>query len=345
MWTTLTYWYVDGRHYVFTKYEISDDGQIRNSKTLAVLRQRITKRGKGYHVVNVVDDVGITQTIRLARAMCCSFIGKPPTKLHTADHIDGTKENNTMGNLRWLDKTGQTNNQTRSDTKKSTLIVNHNGEEKTIGEWASVFNTDNNQIYRWINKNEDFSYKIYEDLEGEVWKIVPGTEHDRGHWEISNMNRVARCTTNARRVLTSDELNMDGGYPMIAGKIGTHIAVFMAFFPDEYKNKRANEIVCHKNDIPSDFSPGNLYLGDKSSNGKDAHDNGRHVGTMRERKPCVATKDDIRHSFSSISDAVDWVRKNTKFTKAVSNNISPQIDKKRPDGLPRTAYGYVWTTI
>ena len=345
MWTTLTYWYVDGRHYVFTKYEISDDGQIRNSKNLAVLRQRITKRGKGYHVINVVDDVGITQTIRVARAMCCSFIGKPPTKLHTADHIDRKKENNTMANLRWMDKSEQTNNQTRPDTKKNTLFVIHNGEEKTVGEWASVFNTDNDQIYRWINKNTDFSYKTYEDLEGEVWKIVPGGEHCRGHWEVSNMRRVAHCTKNARRVLTSTEMSMDDNYPLIGGKIGAHVAVFMAFFPDEYKNKLPGEIVCHKNDNPSDFSPDNLYLGDKSRNGKDAHDNGCHDGTMRERKPCVATKGDIRQSFSSISDAAAWIRKTTRFTNALPNNISSKIDSKRPDGLPRTSYGYVWTSI
>jgi hypothetical protein len=347
MWNTLEYWYADERHVVFNKYEISDDGQIRNSKTLNILRQRITKRGKGYHVINVVDDDGITQTIRVARAVCCSFLGKPPTNLHTADHKDRMKENNTVANLRWYDKSGQSNNQTRNDTKKTALLVSHNGEDKTVKEWATVLNTDRDQIYRWINTNEDFSYKIYEDLEGEIWKIVPGADNKRGHWEVSNMCRVALHTANARRVLNADEMNTDGSYPCIKtnGKsIGAHVAVFMVFFPDEYNNKSREEIVCHKNDIPIDFSPDNLYLGNKSANGKDAHDNGCHDGTMRERKPCVATKGDTRHSFLSISDAADWIKITTRFTNASSQNISAKIDKIRADGLLRTAYGYVWTS-
>lgn len=48
------------------------------------------------------------------QVLCFVFNGPPLNKNESVDHIDGDHKNNSPGNLRWLDKTGQMENQSRT---------------------------------------------------------------------------------------------------------------------------------------------------------------------------------------------------------------------------------------
>ena len=75
-----------------------------------------TKRGvvhkghirDGYHRVTVGKRC-YTLHVLIAK----SFLGLPPSKQHTVDHIDGDTHNNCVTNLRWATKTEQIKNSYR----------------------------------------------------------------------------------------------------------------------------------------------------------------------------------------------------------------------------------------
>lgn len=125
----LEYYYTDGSHVIFNKYTI-ENGVIRNKKGEPI---KYHQRGK-YNRCVVFDDSGRQRLVVVGRAIASTVYGPPPTLSHTADHIDRNPENDTDENIRWLCKSGQRDNQDRSETKKSAFIVVNDGVEKTVGE-------------------------------------------------------------------------------------------------------------------------------------------------------------------------------------------------------------------
>jgi hypothetical protein len=207
--------------------------------------------------------------IQVARAVASTFIGKPPTSLHTADHIDGVqKKNDALTNIRWLCKPGQRDNQIRSAACKTALIVVNNGIEKTVNEWVGHMNAVKKSEERkftigMINhyaqkKQHGFFYKEYSNLEGEKWEWIEGSKTKKGHWEISNMSRVKYVTNHAENVLWDERLGRSKGYPTldINGKLGT-----------------------------------------ASDNIKDSHDNGNRDGTKTARLALLGIKKKVRLAF------------------------------------------------
>lgn len=80
-------------------YEVSNYGNIRNSKTRKVRRNNILK--KGYYFVN--GSLGSREnkiTFRVHKAVAESFIDNP-NNLPMVNHKDGNKLNNYIGNLEW----------------------------------------------------------------------------------------------------------------------------------------------------------------------------------------------------------------------------------------------------
>ena len=80
-------------------YEVSNYGNIRNSKTRKVRRNNILK--KGYYFVN--GSLGSREnkiTFKIHKAVAESFIDNP-NNLPMVNHKDGNKLNNYIGNLEW----------------------------------------------------------------------------------------------------------------------------------------------------------------------------------------------------------------------------------------------------
>ena len=255
---TLEYYFEDESHVIFEKYTINTLGIIKNK----ISGKTPSYGNRAYNECGVYDDDGKWRWIRVARAVASTFLGKPPTPQHTADHIESEqKKNDALSNIRWKCKPGQRANQIRQDTLKSAIIVVKDGDEKTVKEWVDFMNATKTPKEREFTKGmieqyaqrktRGFAYKIYPDLEGEDWKKIEGSKNTQGRWEISNMNRVKYITNHAENVLWGERLGRKNGYPFvnINGKICyCHILAFTAFHPELWAAKELEEMVCHEDD-------------------------------------------------------------------------------------------------
>lgn len=84
---TLEYYYVDGTYVILENYSIDTNGVVTNIITGRAMARH--KNSNGYNVVSVRYEEKQRQ-FRVARAIASTFLGKPPTIHHTADHIDRT---------------------------------------------------------------------------------------------------------------------------------------------------------------------------------------------------------------------------------------------------------------
>ena len=345
----LEYYFEDGTHVIFNKYTI-ENGVIKNKKGEPL---RYTKKGK-YNRCGVRDNDGKrSRSILVGRAIASSIHGPPPTLTHTADHKDKNPENDTDENIRWLCKPGQVHNRDCPETQKSAFIVIKDGVEKTLKEWVDNLKGKKNRfgrdytysiIVQYAQKKQyGFSYKMYPDLQGEVWKEISGSKSKLGRWEISNMNRVKYITKYAENVLSGERFCLKNEYPSIRfdGRDWyCHILSFMTFFPEEYVNKKSGEMVLHENDEKMDFRPHKLRLGTQSENATDAYDNGCYDGTKSARMACASYINGVfEKEHESQHDAAKYL-KTLGYDKADRSKIGLVLSGDR-----KTAYGRVWKNV
>jgi len=351
---TLEYYFEDETHVIFEKYTIDTLGIIKHKKS-----GKIPSYGKGkYNVCGVVDNDGKQRNIGVARAVASTFLGKPPTSEHTVDHImSKQKKNDALTNIRWLCKSGQTNNRIMPESLKSAFVVVKNNVEKTVNEWVKCMNAtkmpkEREFTYGMIRmyaqkKQRGFAYKEYPNLEGEVWKPIKGSKTKRGdYWKISNMNRVKYITNHAENVLSGNRLGRnDNGYPVVrinGKKCYCHTMAFATFHEELWTAKEPEEMVLHEDDDKEDFQPHKLRLGTASDNGKDSHTNGNRDGTKTAQMKC-ASYINGRHEKDHLgqSDAVKYL-KSKGYSKASSSHISETLSVS---GKRKTAYGRTWQKI
>ena len=82
---------------VFTDYEISSVGRVRNSTTGRILKLRTSK--KGYLDVCLSKN-GTSKRLLVHRLVAEAFF-ENPTEKRTVDHIDSDRRNNCLSNLRF----------------------------------------------------------------------------------------------------------------------------------------------------------------------------------------------------------------------------------------------------
>jgi hypothetical protein len=347
---TLEYYFEDGLHVIFEKYTID---------TLGIIRHKISGQtpsyGNGmYNRCGVYDNDGKQRSILVGRAVASTFLEKPPTLAHTADHIEiEQKKNDALSNIRWLCKLGQRSNQTRPETTKAAIIIVNDGIEKTVKEWVDHMNTMKTPEGREFTKSmieayaqrktHGFAYKEYSDLEDEDWKPIEGSKNKQGHWEISNSNRVKYITKYAINVLWGERLGHQNGYPIVTinGKqCYCHILAFKTFYPDLWKARESEEMVLHKDDDKEDFRPHKLRLGTASDNTKDSHVNGKRDGTKSARIKCASYIDGVlEKDHHSKSNAAEYL-KSKGYSNVSISNITMALSGDR-----KTAYSRTWIKL
>ncbi len=91
---------------VFGKYEVSNLGNVRNSKNNNILKP--TKDRYGYYYVCLFED-GKRYYKKVHRLVAEAFIPNPENKPYI-DHIDSNRTNNVYSNLRWTTPKENSNN-------------------------------------------------------------------------------------------------------------------------------------------------------------------------------------------------------------------------------------------
>jgi hypothetical protein len=84
-------------------YEVSDNGEVRNSRTGRILKQKVERNG--YVRVHLSKD-GTARSLLLHRVVANTFIPNP-NGLLTVNHLDEDKTNNRLSNLEWANMSRQ----------------------------------------------------------------------------------------------------------------------------------------------------------------------------------------------------------------------------------------------
>ncbi|AGE49056.1 hypothetical protein ATCVBr0604L_126L [Acanthocystis turfacea Chlorella virus Br0604L] len=218
----LNYYSSDSTLTTFDNYTIDEHGVITNIEK----NTKVTRHEKqGYNRVAVISNDGTPRTIRVARAIASTFLGKPPTDEHTADHIDRNRLNDTLKNIQWASKSEQINNRTIPREYKAAFVIIHNNIGKTANEWVESLKNDVNPYGNMYTKGiilkyarqqkHGFMYKVFEDLPGEEWRVIKGSKSSQGVMYISSEGRIKYKTKYAENVLTSEQLTRMSGYPVV----------------------------------------------------------------------------------------------------------------------------------
>jgi hypothetical protein len=243
-------------------------------------------------------------------------------------------------------------------TFKTAFLVIRDDVEKTLADWEDHLKGHRNHLGREYTrgmiakyaqqKKYGFSYKKYPDLPGEVWKRVKDSETKQGYWQISDNNRIKYITNFAENVISGDRLGLTSqGYPKInvnGKKWKCHVLVFSTFFPDEYANRKLDELVLHEDDDKMDFRPHKLRLGTQSDNMKDAHNNGCYEGAKSERMKCASYINGVfEKEYESQSDACRYL-KQIGLKKSICSSIGQALHAYK-EGKNIKRYGRTWVLL
>lgn len=86
-----------------SRYEVSNEGRVRNVKTGRVINGRLNKKNEGYRRVNIN---GKDEYVHRLVAKTFYDCDRPNLQVN---HIDGNKTNNALSNLEWVTRKENTN--------------------------------------------------------------------------------------------------------------------------------------------------------------------------------------------------------------------------------------------
>lgn len=189
---------------LYSRYKVSSEGIVWDCKNNKELSQVITGIPQ-YKYVNLCNHEGKWVLRRVHNIMGWTFLGTPPTKSHSVDHIDQDKFNNQLSNLRWLDRKGQINNRANTihyDGVPLTDFLSSKGMNPREGIGNYVYNkiathkkSFTEAIFLWAEFVCPYPKKIPEGKE------VYGYEHE-GVWYPTLKDYVeiyANCTYDTYR--------------------------------------------------------------------------------------------------------------------------------------------------
>ena len=258
----------------YSKYEISKTGKLRNKETKFELSLKPNK-GHGYVVVFVKNDNDERKGLLIHRAVMLTFVGESENPSDTVDHINRIKHDNSLENLRWVNKSIQSTNVNRS-YKNSFVILKFDqdnnlleqfGNLKLAAETVNGRKSDlgkaikNKKLYKEFN----WQYEQVVNLDNEIWK--PITKNDKTNY-ISNMGRVKDLKNRLKIQSTSN------AYKRISFNKKLHCVhklVAELFIPNPNNYSIAN----HKDGDSKNNRASNLEWVTQSMNVQHAYDNGR----------------------------------------------------------------------
>jgi hypothetical protein len=169
----------------------------------------------------------------------------------------------------------------------------------------------------------------------EIWKDINGTD---GLYQISNLGRVKSFCRGKERILKIHD-NGKGYYIVSLGRkrkdVKVHRLVAKEFIPNPKNKKEVN----HIDGNTKNNSVNNLEWVTHSENCIHyTNELSQHNGQFKMKKVIMKSIDgNFIKKFRSVSEAVRWLKKETKYKKATTTNISRCCKNKRI-----ISYGYFW---
>ena len=140
----------------YDNYEISNLGNVRNTDTNRILKPHNDK--DGYYCVILCKD-GTRKTSRIHRLICLYFVPNPEN-FPCIDHIDRSKTNNSISNLRWISRS----NNNRSKPKKQNTSSKYMGAHfhKRRGKYQAYISINNKRKHIGCYETEDEAGRAFD---------------------------------------------------------------------------------------------------------------------------------------------------------------------------------------
>lgn len=288
----------------FSKYEISNYGNVKNKDTQKILQPSIKS---GYLCLSLTNNNGIRKSVKIHRLVALNFIPNPENKA-TVNHINHNKLDNNINNLEWMTTTEQ-NRHKRKCKKEILELVSSRAVwrlDKDTNEKLELYQTikkaskwvfDNNLTkVNYNDKSRHISTKIvavsqkkrasafgykweYDNsneniYENEIWKDIP-SEIINGvnGYKISNYGRLKN-----HKGRISVGSNHSSGYLWVSiapKQYLLHRLVAKVFIPNPENKEQVNHIDGNKKNA----CVSNLEWCYNKENSQHAHDNGLHPNT------------------------------------------------------------------
>ena len=274
----------------FSKYQASNKGFIRNTKTKYV--HKSSKTSKGYSRVLLIDDDEKKKNLRVHRLIAKSFIPNPENK-PTVNHKNHKRSDNRLENLEWMTQREQIlhsrkNKQLRGrpvwrcDPITREKIELFDSIHKACEELSKTIKTgvkystisDNIRANKKIpnNKRMSISYGFgwcyyTREIVGEIWKdIDPLIIRDHKMFEISSHGRLRRPNGNICEPV--GKYNTYGIHAIGTNEYKAHRLVALTFIENPQNKKYVN----HIDGIKSNCLLSNLEWNTPSENAQHAID-------------------------------------------------------------------------
>ena len=133
----------------FSKYEVSNLGNVRNAKTKRVLKSRLNATGSGY--IKVIIDLQDTNhkrhTVAVARLVLSTFKANP-RNCSDVNHINEDPSDNRLNNLEWMSHRDNCNYGTRNERSVATRKANGTYDKISDKLSKPVYCITNNTVYK-----------------------------------------------------------------------------------------------------------------------------------------------------------------------------------------------------
>ena len=107
-------------------YEVSNMGRLRRNHDKSAVKTALNLGG--YPQCSVVENKGKSKNRRVHRLVALAFLGSPPSKGHSVDHINRKRYDNRLVNLRWA-TAKQQNHNTRRPQRKLLRVLRKSEED------------------------------------------------------------------------------------------------------------------------------------------------------------------------------------------------------------------------